>query len=374
MTAISTGDSISPLALARNIGSLIRDMSSDNVVKYSAPTRLDSLCVVDSQAAALPYIDTIQTNLNNIVAAYYLQALSIATVADAKVMGNLNKLNPNRDMIDATSGSRYFSPNFDMLSASDNKAFNIGFGGSRLSMLDDREFEMDAPYITGQNNINLTNNRKMMEAQNLSMGKLIDITVHVDGADYTFPLNVRLLANIVQTDQLVDLLATGIHNKNIKERFHMVKSGQIEFWRDFIMCQDEIEEHRRRLIEDKTGLYAQRHRAKNSNRIAAILSGRPSVAQASAIQVITEDTAKEIEMKGKFRFDRFAQREKYLDTNLAMITAIVSPSWKQVTFYYKSISEPSIVSVKELENLKAKEGPDVLSILNSLRDSAAPTF
>lgn len=351
---------ISPLVFATEVASLVRDAKSSSIIEYSKVTRADSMTILDARTAQLPYADSILSNLLNIVTAYYLQAISVATVEDARVIRTLGKFNPDRDMLEAAAGSKHLS----MMSLESAGAFPL-YDGS-----------MSLDHAFSQENVTLGRDAmKEAERGGLSVGKLINVDIKLDSHTVTFPMNIRLLTTILPPNDMRDLLASGVHGKSIKERWHLYKAGRISFFKDFLLCQDLIDEHRSRLVNDKTGLYRARSARNSKNKAAAILSGQPSIAQASALIVMNLETAKEIEHEARIRFNDFRAREKFFATNLAMIVCIVDPDWDNITLYYHSIPESNTISVKELDKMsRSKNGPDILDVLNSLREVKAPSY
>ncbi|MFO5854973.1 hypothetical protein [Klebsiella pneumoniae] len=59
-------------------------------------------------------------------------------------------------------------------------------------------------------------------------------------------------------------------------RLFLVKTGQIKFWRDFVLGQDMIDEHYRILMNDKSGVYKQITDRRRNNWKQSVRSGTVS--------------------------------------------------------------------------------------------------
>lgn len=213
------------------------------------------------------------------------------------------------------------------------------------------------------------------DSANLATGQVLEVSIK-DGPDlFTFNMLVKLSPKILPTPVFVDLISFD-GKPSFSERWHLVSTGQIEFIRDFIGVQDLITKHREMLVKDTTGLYKYKQRRKQTNFISAILSGRPSVATASAIHIMTDSTSASIERKMRIKFDTFREREKYFENNLAMMVVIIDKASDLVDIYYKGIDDSTTLYIKELGKRggQSSKSSDILEMMNSLKSVQAPTF
>lgn len=358
------------LQFAAQVPDLLRAGRSGSLIEYTRPTRVEPVCLVDMRAAQLPYIEDVLNAGLNIFSGYYLQAVSLAiNVGSVDVLKTLDKLNPNRDPLEAADRAAR-----DRWSG---EAFNHGLpfpgqdDGGILASLEARAEEMsqeaDGPSSQAIASIN--------ENANLSVGKLLDVKVKSDGQEATFPVAVRLMVSTIRPDVMAHTLSLGSKDTSIKERWHGWRSGQLRFWKDLVLAQDLIDEHRKNLVEDASGYYQSQTTRRNKNFISGVLSRNPSVATASSIMVMTSDTAKDLEREGRVRLKNFKDREKIFKDTYAMMFFVIDPDWEQVTIYHRSIEEPSEISIREIQRTnKRGGGPDIMEILNAFRQAKSPTL
>lgn len=347
------------LDVASDIGEVIRSAKANSLVEYTRSTRVEPMVLLDTRAAQLPYIEDVLNNGLNIFAGYYLQAVSLAVdVGSVNVVRLLDRLNPNRDPVDTFANS--FS----------RESFRHGLpfpGQKALSQEAD-----SAPTAKGgrlDQGIKLVN-----ENANLSVGKMIDVNIESDGQKTSIPVAIRLRVNSIRPDVMTHTLSLDSKDTSIKERWHQWRSGQIEFFKDLVMAQDLIDQHKKNMIKDESGYYRARQKQQRSNSISALLGGM-SVATASSIFVMTKETAKELESKLRGRLSQFKTREKLFQETYAMMIFIVDPDWEQVTIYHRSIDSATEASIREIQRSnKSKNGPDIAEILNAFRQSKSPTI
>jgi hypothetical protein len=157
-------------------------------------------------------------------------------------------------------------------------------------------------------------------------------------------------------------------------RWHGWRSGRLAFWKDLVMCNDLIEDHRNALMHDKDGLYRQIVARKSKNRFAGILSGNPSVATASNMAVITKETADKIELETVGTLNDFRTRQKLFEPTSLMILVVINPDYDRATFYYRGIAEKTDVSMRDLKAANKGSGPDVADILRAFTQGHAPSL
>ena len=211
---------------------------------------------------------------------------------------------------------------------------------------------------------------------NLSTGKTISVELESDGRRATIPINVRLIVKEINPLALTGFLTVIKDNRQLKTRIKRWRAGEIEFFRDLVLCQDIIDEEKKAHFTDKDGIFRnlrERNR-KNKNTITDFAIGDVNVASASSIIVISSDTAKKVERELLGRLDNFKVRESLFKMTFTMIMLVVDVQWEKVIMYHRSIDEPSILSVKDFKIRGRNSGPDINEILTAYRAGSAPTF
>lgn len=342
--SVNTGEAGAAKEAALRLG---RDfVRSDSLISYTKTTRVEPIVMLDQRAVFLPYISDVLQTVCSIFSGYYLQAVALnANVGSVNVMRTLDKLNPSRSAL----------------------SFSAESFEEKLP-----EFGLEAegkPVQFGRDTIG-----EVKEATNLAVGKLLEVTLNSEGQSFTIPVSVRMLTNTIDAQSLVHILGVGKDNKSFKARWHGWRSGQLEFVRDLILCQDLIDEHRSTLMKDKSGTYAEIMKRRNNNAAAMAVSGQVSVATASSIAVLTAQTAKEVEtaVGGKLR-DVQVRNRVFKDSYL-MLMVIVDTEFEQVTIYHRGIALPTELSVKELKISNRGSGPDVAEILKAYQLGNSPSI
>lgn len=365
---------VTALEFSSQIPEMLRAAKGGSLIEYTRPTRVEPMTLVDLRAAQLPYIDEVLNAGLNIFSAYYLQAISMTVeVGNVNVLKLLDKFNPKRDLGRAAGdGARMLSSRLSQESFKHGLPFPGQDDGGIAASLEARndDFVEDDRTSVGSASI-----RDINENANLSVGKLLEVSVKSDGQSATFPVQVRLMVNTMRPDLMAHTLSLGSKATGIKERYHQWRSGQLKFWRDLVLAQDMISEHRKNLLNDESGFYKNQSKRSSNNKLSGLLSMNPSIGTASSMIVMTTDTAKDLERSARGRLKDAKTREKIFSETLSMMMFVIDPDWEQVTIYHQSIDEATEVSVRELQRAnKRGGGPDIMEILNAFRQAKSPTL
>lgn len=367
---------------------LFKHQKADSLVSFTKSTRVEPITLIDQRALSLPYLQDVMQSLNSLFIGYYLQAVSLlVNVGRIDVIKLLDAISPTRDAWGAAGNLMSTESHGGMLSiesykhslpvplqtasledidAKDVKAGMASVGAQTLDTVTGgkglKNLEKDAKAVDGAGGVDL---KGLNEATNLSVGKMVEVKVEDSGKKASFPISVRLIATPILSDVLAHILGDGSRNISAKERFHAWRSGQIEFIKDLIFCQDLIDEHRKALMKDDSGAYAEILKRRAANSAAGVMSGTPSIGTASNLVVMTTQTAKELEHSIGGRLSDVNTRNKVFKNTYVMIMVIIDPEWEQVTFYHRGIALPTKLSIKELKTANKGTGPDIGDILKA---------
>lgn len=381
---------------------LMKGPGGSSLIEYTQVARVEPVTLVDTRIMHQPYIGDVLQTLSSVFAGYYLQAIALSTnVGNVNTLRLLDKLNPNRSpkgrVFDYMLTMEAYQHRLPRPSdVSDFGLENDGSDGDLNDMFDPRRRRRDDR--GGRENDRQRDNRqdnasdgitdrsmsvnfgrdtvKMVQEVNaLSVGKLLEVTIKDGDRSAVFPISLRLMVSAATPDVLTHTLAVGSAvDKKMKERFHAWRSGQLRFIRDLIFCQDLIDDHRRNLIRDKSGNYQRTLERRNKNRLTAVITGTPSLATASNLYVISEQTAKELENKIGGKLMDFKTRESVFKETYGMILTVVDTEWEQVTMFHRSIDAPTMFSIKELKRINRGTGPDVMEILRAYQMGQNPSI
>jgi len=348
--------------------------ANDSLISFTKAARVEPIALVDQRAAHLPYAHDIMQALSSMFTGYYLQAVALTvSVGKINVIKLLDTLNPTRDvgsaMGDVVDRVRQ-TGNVGLLSM---EAFNykLPVPGEGVSLESD---VICVAMESGGAKFGKDTLDTVREATNLSVGKIVEVTIKDGEAEVTYPITVRIISALMDSAILTHILGDGSRDTSVKERWHGWRSGQLEFWRDIVLSSDIIDEHRRTLMKDKSGVYGQILARRTGNKAAGLMTDTPSIGTASNLIVMTKQTAQELEAQVGGKLNNVAIRKKIEQESYVMIMVVVDPEWEQITIYHRGIATPTQLSVKELKASNKGTGQDIGDILKAYQLGQHPTI
>lgn len=355
-----------PLNALAKVPDLLRSARANSLVEYTRPTRVEPIVLFDKSLVNVDYIGDIAQALNKLMLAYYLQSVAISQkVGKIDIVKTLDKLNPNRDPME-NAGMMIG----DMLSEESYK-FCLPIPNRCLGT---EAYGDDADEEITNVGFGRDTTKLMADAANLSVGTLAMVELHEGEKSIVIPVQIRLISSLVNPDNLTHILSVGSKNASMVERYHAWRSGQLSFIKDMILCQDLIDDHRRTLMNDSSGMYKTILARRSKNKLASILSGNLSVATASNMVVMDSSTAMALENSAGGKLKNFKFREQIFENTYVMILVVVDRAWNQVTIYTRSIEAASTWTVKDIKAANKAGGTDVAEILKAYQLSSAPSI
>lgn len=357
------------LVTAGKLIDALRSGTADSYVDYTRPARVEPLMIVDSSVLFNENTPTVTQSLHSAFSAYYLLSWNMlqATIDNIAVARHLDKLNPNRSVKDSvvdTAGAiwsmsnesfKHRLPSFKTIS---NEATQMLGGENEIS---------EPGGLVGRST------EVIKEASNLSVGKILEVQISSGGSKGSLPIMIRLQASTMVPDLISKLLATGHVDNDVSSRWIKYRSGQINMV-DLLTARDLVKEHKKNLIQDKTGVYTALASQRRSNHLSGLLSLNPSVANSTNLVVTTTETIKKVELLMNDRFSNFKARQKLFDATGLFIVAVMDLEYDRVQFYTTGIPSVSDLSIRECKTANQKESASITDILKAYQLGNAPSF
>lgn len=351
-TIAIAGALVTAASLAAKLPDLLSKVKSDSLVEFTRSTRVEPIVLVDDNLAYQQYTPDVMQMLCSMFSGYYLQAVALSVnVGKVETLKLLDSLNPNR------SGGALATL------AMESYEHGLPMFGQPLGM---ESFGIE-DVTSGKDAI-----KTATESSNLSVGKMLEVHIDSEGQKATFPIQIRLMSNLVRSSDLVHNLSGASKDRSFKGRWVALRTGQIEFWKDFIFANDLIDEYRKSNVRETGTVFNVLKRRQSKNRASSLVSGTPSVADASNMLVISESTRKEFERASGVRLSNYRSRQNLFENTSMMIIVVVDTEWEQVTIYHRGLDGSSEMSVKEIKNSNKSSGPDITEILKAYRLGDTP--
>lgn len=359
-------------AKAKSIGS---HMKTSSLVSATAVARVEPIVIIDKDCLYLEYLPDILQSTQSIFVGYWLQALSLITnVGDVNVARVLDKLNPNRK-VDTSAFLQTMTRSVigeDYSYSAESFKYKLptySFEANATDKKEKKEKE-ERPEAYGQ----IADTKLISDLTNLSVGKLINVTIKNNGQSAVIPISFRLMVNTLPASSCVQLLSQGSVDLSFAERLFKWRAGRISFIKDLVFCQDLIREQKRTLMSDTDGVYSEIERRAKNSKLASFFSKNPSLAEASNIVVISEETAMQLRVKHNLNLDNFKDRQRIFDKTYAMILVVIDRNYERINMYHYGINSVTSLGLRDIKIANKSGGPDIMEVLSAFKGGSAPLF
>ena len=353
------GAFMTSLASAVKNGTSVRALSD-----LSRPARIEPMMLVEQSLQSQPYMEDVSKLALSVFTGYYMQAVSmLMNVGRIDTLKVFDTLNPERSVApsikDYVWSQEAYADGLPTMSAFSQRQ-EQGLLAS-LEAFDPGAAEQGAAVVDDMT-------KKLYEAENLAVGKLINVELKDGDEKVKLPVIIRLLPAAMNGRSLTHIFTAGGRD-SWGERFELARAGLIRPIKDLFFGIDMLDEHRRALMNDTSGAYNKILDRRRENARKAILSGKVSAADASNIAVITADTAKEIgrglygDLKNK------AVRDKVFDNSYLLLLLVVNEKWEKVTVYHRGLDVSTEYTFKEIKGAEKGKGQDITEIFKFLNQS-----
>ena len=356
---------------------MLSDASDGSLVGVSQSARVEPMCLIDGELNGHPSLTDILQAKQSIFAAYYLRAFAMTTnVGGISVAGRLDPLSTSRNPLNSFIVSNEdYNDRLPMYDGSDVPDYR---GNPSLEAL---ALEASSPGDTRKNNSSglrtgvVKDETGIKDASSLAVGKIVNVKIEHNGSSAIIPIAIRLSCVYMPSSPLQGILTGVGSDYSFSERWQQLRHGGISFWKDFVLCQDIIDEHKRNLDEDKSGIYLAMMQKRSANNAASVTSGfKVSLNNASNLIVISKETMSLVEAKLGINFDSFNQRQKIFENGYLMLVTVIDRRWSRVTFYTRGIKDTTTVSFNDLSSIEKSGGSDIGDILAAFRAGTSATL
>ena len=370
-------DLSTPLEIAQQVSSTISSLKNKSLGEYTASSRLTPMVLIDKRLLTLDHkqLNGLMQTMLSVYSAYYLQAVNMAMrIGDVSVMRILDQFSTDRSLINAAGASAWLSNE----SIDDTKYLlpllsNIGlegsFGDNGWGSFDDGLNKNDSKIDNDKAIHNIT------DESNLVVGKIIDVKLVSGEHHTTIPVTVTLSPKGIEPEDFLNISRANGSDTSWTARWHMWRSGEIKFVKDFLLVQDIIEADKKALLADKTHTLLTTRSRRTKGVLAAIISGHASPNAVSTMILISKQTAHDLELILKGSLKSPHVRSVYFESTSAMMLVVVDPKMERFIMYQRGIADYKEYTLDDVKgNAKSTNGLNVTDIMQAYKVGSAASL
>jgi hypothetical protein len=288
----------------------------------------------------------------SIYSAHYLQAVALTTnIQGINTMKLLDQFSTNADINAGNIGSGWLD--FAEMNG-------IGTESAKLPMY--------KPSTEARDN-------DLQGHVNLAVGRVLHVKVGDNKNSITIPVTVVINPRVINSDVLPSTLAMVETDTSVMGRYHKWRSGEIESFIDYIFALDLIENDKKALLNDTSGVYKEAREKKSKSLFKSLVTGKKTLNTASTMAVITTAVAEELELAIKGRLSNFRDREKYFRATNSMMLVVADTRRERLQIYQRGISEHGTYTFTDIEDAGSKSNSmDISSILKAYKLGESPSL
>lgn len=384
---------INVATLATNI---LSEAAEGSLIEYTAVLRNEPIVMLEDSLVHQAATSDVLKFLTNLFAGYYLQAVAITNnIGNVNVMQVLDRLNSKRDVL-ANAKAEFVSkesftprPQFTLKPQISKESAALMYPAFYRKSLESYDVGLESTVLNNKDG-DASNTKKndivdiqssgkdavksMAEAPNLATGKVFEVVIENEGKRAAIPVSVRLNPLGCTPALIQEILSLGDVRNSTIERFWRWREGELEFINDLILCNDLIEKHYALLKADKHGIYKDILKRRRANRLSALITQSTSLATASSMAIITEDTASEIQLAIGGKLSDPKVRSSVFSRCSLMFLVVIDPEMQFLRIYHRGIAYPMEMTFGEVKNQAKGNGPDVMELLKAFSAGQRPNI
>lgn len=378
---------INVATLATNI---LSEAAEGSLIDYTAVLRNEPIVMMEDSLVHQAVSSDVLKFLTNLFAGYYLQAVAITNnIGNVNVMQVLDRLNSKRDVL-SNAKAEFVSresfaprPQFKLTPEISKESAQLMYPAYyRPSVESYDEVSVESTILDNKdNNAPDVNNavgrdavKTLNDAPNLATGKIFEVVIENEGKRATIPVSVRLNPLSCSPGLVQEMLSLGDIRNSTIERFRRWREGELEFINDLILCNDLVEKHYSLLKADKHGIYKDILKRRRNNRLSALITQSTSLATASSMCIITEDTASDLQMAIGGKLADSKVRASVFARCSLMFLVVIDPELQFIRIYHRGIAYPMELTYGEIKNQAKGNGPDVMELLKAFSAGNRPNI
>ena len=367
----------------------ITDSSKVSLPAYTRPLRLCSRVYIDATVSSDPVVTDIVKTVHTQYAAFILSALQMNqfVTSGRTVQDILHVVATEDNKFHVSVADDIFS---DALEAVVSKTIATNLSGKEPKKTPEEEAKekekKDKDKPKGPYDDHGTAEGEVISFagdNHIPAGKVIEVTLASPvnpKASITLNLLVQLAPYIIPAPLAVQFITKDVV-PTFHQRWMQWRTGEISFWRDFVMMSDVVEKREKLRRMDKDGVIADSMGSQGKGRFRALENtGEKEKAKrarniANSILIFSNETIQRAKVESGIDLSDPHARQKYFDVSFAMILVVVVMLYDQVTFYYNGIDECATFSFDQVKvGGKGGGNTDLVTILNALNQGKSPKF
>lgn len=327
------------------------------IIAASDPARVNYPTIVEMSLTNFDGTEAVMEGSLTMMAGFYLQAIQLATEAGGiEAANHLDRFNPGAKI--RTGMEVFRGPELTHSISTESLKYGLPKKGARPSM--------EAQLRDSRTIQNLEQG-----GANMAIGKMFPVVICHGDTKVEVTVSVNLAPKVADTGTVIRYYTNhGDEVTDLASRWSLYKSDLISF-SEFLFCTDILRNRVRRAIGDKSGLTSADVVRQGQAAQRSLFTGTHTLADASGLVVITQDTADRIFHELGGRISNYKLRQDAMNAHGTLVIAVVQTDLERVSFYFNGIEAHTDLAIRQLR-AQNKNGGDAVDVVKAMMAGRAP--
>lgn len=339
----------------------LHDATSISLPQFTKPAAIESPCFIqDSLFESPDVINDVISNLYNIYTGYVLSALQMNDL----VAGHRRV----RDILGTVSTSGILTA---VESFVDSRMISTGFRDL------DEERGTDRSVASGKTSLTRFTDKDIPP---IASGRIIELKFATNtGEPLTVMVHMKFNSRLIP-DDVMAYVVEGNFSLDMAKRWLQVRSGEISFFKDFILNLDKLEKRAKALKSDKSNALGDilRHQNKgnlrSSFKLLHLAGANRSYNLANSVLMFDDQLITPVAKKSGLNFDKVDDRRKFFSTTFALFIVMIDQRYSKVKLYINGVDDVATFSFNDLRRSAGSDKTSIRDIMDYLNKSQMPKF
>ncbi len=368
-------------ATLSSIVELVRDIEdglSVSLPQYTKRSVISSRTYIQKECAAQEILNDALKVVMNMYSGFILTAVSMNQYVD--------KSKTVRDIMDIVATEGFSLPKsktsvFDM-----DAALESHFNGHQMVVDTIADMDIDNTKDQRENrtkNTSPVSGSRYIETPkevNIPSGRIIELQFGSDkkpGINLNVNLFLQLMPIFVPRD-VIGAFVNMNFEPSMRKRYLQYKTGEISFFKDFLLAMDIQKDRRNSMKSDKSGVLSDMlKKQKNSlfdsmMKYMSIYKNKQNIA--NTIMVVNATDFNAVCSKYNLNFTKYRDRQDFFNKSFTMMLVSIDENYNRVHIYFHGLEQYGTYTFNQIASNAKTEKYDLTDIMKAYSQGVAPKF
>ncbi len=369
-------------ATLSSIAELIRDIEdglSVSLPQYTKRSVISSRTYIQKECASQEILGDLLKVIMNMYSGFILTAVSMNQYID--------KTKTVRDIMDIVATEGFSLPKDTISNFNMDVALESYFNGQKMLVDTISDLDIDATKVARderERNTSPTSNTKFLEYPkevNIPSGRIIELKFgsekKSDGIHLTVNLFLQLMPIFVPKEVIAAFVNMNF-TPSLKKRYLQYKTGEISFFKDFLLAMDIQKDRRKSMKADRSGILSDMIKKQENSlfdtmlKYLSVYKNKQNIA--NTIMIVNANDFNMVCNKYNIDFNKYRDRQSFFNKSFTMMLASIDENYNKVSIYFHGLEQYGTYTFNQIMNNAKTEKYDLTDIMKAYSKGIAPKF